>query len=147
MGKAKNGDTVKVHYTGRFDDGTVFDSSAKGGGPLEFTIGEAHVISGFEEAVTGMVAGDSKTVSIAPDEAYGPHHGELVFKVEPGDLPPNIDPEVGQQLQFQRPDGQVVALTVTDVSDATVTLDANHPLAGKELIFDLELIEIVAPLE
>jgi peptidylprolyl isomerase len=144
MEKAKIGDTVKVHYTGKLQDDTVFDTSA-GGDPLEFTIGESHVISGFESAVTGMEAGDSKTVSLPPEQAYGPHHNELVFQVERGALPPDIDPAVGQQLQFQRPDGQVVALAVTGVGESTVTLDANHPLAGEELTFDLELVEIVSP--
>lgn len=141
MERAKNGDTVSVHYTGKFTDGTVFDSSVQRE-PLQFTLGEQQVIAGFEQAIAGMATGEKKTVQIQPDEAYGPHHGELVFQVERGNLPSEIDPEVGQRLTFQRPDGQTVPLTVTDVSESAVTLDANHPLAGRELTFDLELIDI-----
>lgn len=141
MERAKNGDTVSVHYTGKFTDGTVFDSSVQRE-PLQFTLGEQQVIAGFEQAIAGMATGEKKTVQIQPDEAYGPHHGELVFQVERGNLPSEIDPEVGQRLTFQRPDGQTVPLTVTDVSESAVTLDANHPLAGRKLTFDLELIDI-----
>jgi FKBP-type peptidyl-prolyl cis-trans isomerase 2 len=143
MAQAKNGDTVKVHYTGRLEDGTVFDTSTDRD-PLEFTIGERQVIPGFEDAVVGMTAGDSKTVQIPVDQAYGPHHAELVFEVGREALPDRLEPEVGQHLQLRRPDGQLVAFTVTEVDDANVTLDANHPLAGKELTFDLQLVEIVA---
>lgn len=141
MERAKNGDTVSVHYTGKLTDGTVFDSSAKRE-PLTFTLGEQQVISGFEQAIEGMATGEKKTVQIPPDEAYGPHHEELVFEVERGNIPGEIDPEVGQRLAFQRPDGQTVPLTVTDVTESAVTLDANHPLAGRELTFDLELVDI-----
>jgi FKBP-type peptidyl-prolyl cis-trans isomerase 2 len=142
MGNAKNGDTVKVHYTGKLDDGTVFDTSAKSD-PLEFTIGDQNVIPGFEEAVVGMKTGEAKTVQIPPAEAYGPHHDQLVFQVDRQMLPADLDPEVGQMLQMEQADGQVVSLSVTDVSEALVTLDANHPLAGRELTFDLELVEII----
>lgn len=141
MERAKNGDTVSVHYTGKLRDGTVFDSSTQRE-PLKFTLGERQVITGFEQAVEGMTAGEKKTVQIPADEAYGPHHDELVFQVERENLPNEIDPEVGQRLAFQRPDGQTVPLTVTDVTGSAVTLDANHPLAGRELTFDLELVEI-----
>lgn len=143
MAKAKDGDTVKVHYTGRLADGTVFDSSAEGE-PLEFTIGENHVIAGFEDAVVGMDTGETKTVEIPPDEAYGPHHDELIFEVGREALPEGLEPEVGQFLQLRRPDGQIVAFTVTEVSDATVKLDANHPLAGQPLTFDVRLVEVIA---
>jgi len=142
MEKAKAGDTVRVHYTGKLEDGTVFDTSAQRD-PLEFTIGERGVIPGFEQAVVGMAAGDRKTVQLPPERAYGGHRSELVFEVERGDLPPDLEPEVGQQLEYREPDGESVPLTVTDVSESTVTLDANHPLAGEELTFDLELVDIV----
>jgi peptidylprolyl isomerase len=141
MERAKTGDTVSVHYTGKLTDGTVFDSSTQRE-PLEFTLGERQVIAGFEQAVEGMVTGEKKTVQIPPEDAYGPHHAELVFQVERENLPTELDPEVGQRLAFQRPDGQTVPLTVTEVSASGVTLDANHPLAGEELTFDLELVGI-----
>lgn len=142
MGQAKNGDTVKVHYTGKLADGTVFDASVQGD-PLEFTLGERDVIRGFEQAVLGMQAGETKTVRIAPQEAYGPHRAELVFEVGRDSFPPDVTPEVGEYFEFQQPDGRRVALTVTKISESSVTLDANHPLAGKELTFDVELVEIV----
>jgi FKBP-type peptidyl-prolyl cis-trans isomerase 2 len=141
MERAKNGDTVSVHYTGKLTDGTVFDTSEQRE-PLKFTLGERQVITGFEQAIEGMATGEKKTVQIPADDAYGPHHEELVFQVERQNLPTEIDPEVGQRLAFQRPDGQTVPLTVTDVTGSAVTLDANHPLAGRELTFDLELIDI-----
>lgn len=141
MERAKTGDTVSVHYTGRLTDGTVFDSSAQRE-PLEFTLGESQVIAGFEEAVEGMAEGERKTVQILPENAYGPHHAELVFQIDRENLPGELEPEVGQRLAFQRPDGQTVPLTVTEVSASGVTLDANHPLAGEELTFDLELVGI-----
>lgn len=143
MDRAKTGDTVSVHYTGKLTDGTVFDSSEQRD-PLEFTLGERQVIAGFEQAVEGMTTGEKKTVQIPPDEAYGPHHAELVFQVERENLPTEIEPEVGQRLAFQRPDGQTVPLTVTEISESGVTLDANHPLAGEELTFELELVGINA---
>ncbi len=145
MALAKNGDTVKVHYTGRFEDGTVFDTSADRE-PLEFTLGERQVIPGFERAVVGMKKGESKTVQIPPDQGYGSHQAHLVFQVGRETLPQELDPEVGQHLELQQPDGQTVVLTITEVSASNVTLDANHPLAGKELTFNLELVEIVSPL-
>lgn len=145
MALAKNGDTVKVHYTGRFQDGTVFDTSADGE-PLEFTLGERQVISGFERAVVGMQTGESKTVKIPPNQGYGARQTDLVFEVGRENLPDELDPEVGQHLELEQPDGQRVMLTITGVSASTVTLDANHPLAGKELTFNLELVDIVSPL-
>ncbi len=143
MTKAKNGDSVKVHYTGKLDDGTVFDSSV-GEDPLEFTIGEQHVIPGFEDGVVGMATGETKTISISEDKAYGERRSELVFEVERGQLPENIAPEIGQLLEFKQPDGSVLPLVVAELSDESVTLDANHPLAGKALTFELELVEITA---
>ena len=141
MTQAKEGDTVKVHYTGTLEDGTVFDSSRKRD-PLEFTIGEGNIIPGFEEAVVGMVEGESKTVVIPPEEAYGPHQDEMVMSVGRDQLPPDLKPEVGQQLQSQQPDGQIAIFLVTEVDESSITVDANHPLAGKELTFEIELMEI-----
>lgn len=142
MAEAKKGDTVKVHYTGKLEDGSVFDSS-DGRDPLEFTLGEGQVIPGFEAAVVGMNASDSKTTTISSDDAYGPHRKEMVAAVDRDQFPPDITPEVGQQLQMQRPDGQKIVVAVTEVSESSVTLDANHPLAGKDLTFEIELVEIV----
>lgn len=141
MSKAETGNKVKVHYTGRLDDDTQFDSSA-GRDPLEFTLGTGQVIPGFEKAVTGMGVGDTKTVTIPADQAYGPHHAELVMEVERGQIPPHINPEVGQQLEIHQQDGRTVGVVITEVTNEKVSLDANHPLAGQDLIFDLELVEI-----
>ncbi len=141
MAKAESGNVVKVHYTGRLDDGTEFDSSS-GRDPLEFTLGTGQVIPGFEQAVDGMEAGDTKTVTIPSEQAYGPHHDELVLSVERQQIPEHIQPEVGQRLELHQPDGRTVAVTVTEISDESVSLDANHPLAGQDLIFDLELVEV-----
>jgi peptidylprolyl isomerase len=141
MAQAKFGDNVKVHYTGKLDDGTVFDSSTTGD-PLEFTIGEGMIIPGFEQAVVGMVPGDSKTELIPMDQAYGPYREDMVVVVDRNQMPTDMDPEIGQQLQIQQPTGQAIPVVVTNVSDAEVTLDANHPLAGEDLTFDIQLVEI-----
>jgi peptidylprolyl isomerase len=143
MEKAKRGDTVKVHYTGRLQDRRVFDTSAEGE-PLRFTIGGRNVIPGFEQAVVGMTAGEAKTVQIPPEEAYGVRRDQLVFEVERAKLPTGLEPEVGKRLEYRQRDGTAMPLTVTAVSESKVTLDANHPLAGQELTFDIELVEIVA---
>lgn len=142
MSVAKKGDKVKVHYTGRLNDGSEFDSS-KGREPLEFEIGTQQVIPGFENAVVGMKAGETVTVEIPQDEAYGPIREEMILKVEKEKLPPDFKPEVGQQYQLPQDNGQNVIVTVTEVTDETIELDANHPLAGKDLTFDIELVEIV----
>lgn len=142
MSKAKNGDKVKVHYTGKFKDGEVFDSSLERE-PLEFTIGKGQVIPGFEQAVEGMSPGDIKTTDIPPEKAYGPRHEEMVTEVEKNRFPADMDPKVGQRLQLRQADGKMIRVTVTDVSESRVTLDANHPLAGKNLTFDIKLVEIV----
>ena len=139
---AKDGDTVNVHYTGKLEDGTVFDSSVERE-PLEFTLGAGTIVPGFEEAVRGMQAGQSKTVTIPSQEAYGPRHDEMVLVIERTELPPELKPDVGQQLQMQQPDGRAVSVLVTDVSETTITIDANHPLAGKDLTFEIELLEII----
>jgi peptidylprolyl isomerase len=141
MVQAKPGDTVKIHYTGRLEDGTVFDSSSDRE-PLEFTINQRQVIPGFEEAVLGMTPGESKTEKIPMDQAYGPHREEMVLEVSREQIPPDLNPEVGQQLEIQQANGQSVPVFVTDVTDAKITLDANHPLAGEDLTFDIQLVEI-----
>ena len=138
---AKPGDEVKVHYTGKLDDGTVFDTSADRD-PLAFTLGEGHVIAGFEEAVKGMQTGERKTVTIPAADAYGERTDELVLTVDRQEFPDDISPEVGQQFQLSAPSGQSFVAQVTDVSDESVTLDANSPLAGKDLTFDIELVAI-----
>ena len=143
MAKAANGSTVQVHYTGRLEDDSVFDSSRERDEPLKFTIGEEQVIPGFEEAVEGMEPGDEKTVDIPSDEAYGPYRDDMVLEVDRGQLPEDLDPEVGQRLQLRQQNGEVVNVTLTEISDDEVTLDANHPLAGKDLSFDIELVDIV----
>jgi peptidylprolyl isomerase len=141
MTQAKNGDIVKVHYTGKLDDGSIFDSSVDRG-PLEFTIGDGNIIPGFVQAVIGMNPSESKTIKIPSDEAYGPHREEMVMAIEREKFPSHISPEVGQQLQVPKTDGNTVVFLVTDVTESQVTLDANHPLAGKDLTFDIELREI-----
>jgi peptidylprolyl isomerase len=141
MAEAKNGDTVKVHYTGKLDDGTIFDTSADRE-PMQFTIGEGQLIPDFEQAIVGMSPGESKTVQIPSDNAYGPHHEEMVMAVDRKEFPDDLDPKVDQMLQVRQQDGHTFAVKVTDVSEAKVTLDANHPLAGKDLTFDIQLTEI-----
>jgi len=141
MSHAKSGDTVKIHYTGTLDDGTQFDSS-QGREPLEFEVGSGQVIPGFDKAVEGMTVGDSKSVRIEADEAYGPRHEQLVQQVERSVLPDDLNPETGMALQSSSPDGQVTQFMVTDVTDETITVDANHPLAGQALSFDIELVDI-----
>jgi peptidylprolyl isomerase len=140
MAQPQSGDRVKVHYTGRLDDGRVFDTS-KDRAPLELTVGESQVIPGFEEALTQMEPGDAKTVIVPAEQAYGPHRPELLLTVDRAEFPEHIEPAVGQKLQVQH-DGRVSEVRVADVSDDQVTLDVNHPLAGKNLTFDLELVEI-----
>ncbi|MGB5959896.1 MAG: peptidylprolyl isomerase [Coleofasciculaceae cyanobacterium] len=141
MVQAKSGDTVKIHYTGRLEDGTVFDSSAERE-PLEFKIGGKQVIPGFEQAVLGMALEESKTEKIPMDQAYGPRHEEMVLEVSREQIPPDINPEVGQQLQIQQANGQSVPVVVKEVTDKQITLDANHPLAGEDLTFEIQLVEI-----
>ena len=141
MTTAKSGDTVNGHYTGTLDDGTQFDSS-QGRDPLQFTLGAGQVIAGFDEAVDGMNVGDSKSVTIPADQAYGPHRPEMVQEVPRSDIPAEIQIEQGMQLQASQPGGQPVVLTVTAFNDDTVTLDANHALAGKDLTFQLELVSV-----
>jgi FKBP-type peptidyl-prolyl cis-trans isomerase 2 len=137
---AKNGDLVRVHYTGRLDDGQVFDTSRDGGEPLEFTVGAGEVIPGFEDGVRGMGVGESKTIEIESDDAYGPHRDALVATIERERAKFPFEPQVGMNLLMPLPDGQQLEVVVTEVTDTHVTVDGNHPLAGKKLIFDLELV-------
>lgn len=141
MAEASKGTNVKIHYTGRLDDGTVFDTSRERD-PLDFTVGEGKVIPGFEEAVEGMAEGEEKTTTIPAEDAYGPRRDDLVLPVERARLPEGLDPEVGQPLQMQTEDGQVVQVVVAELRDDVVMLDANHPLAGRDLTFDIELVEV-----
>ncbi|MEM8779272.1 MAG: peptidylprolyl isomerase [Cyanobacteria bacterium P01_G01_bin.49] len=141
MVQAKVGDTVKVNYTGKLGDGTIFDSSIDRD-PLEFSLGKGQVIAGFDEAVIGMSPGDEKTIDIPSDQAYGSYRQELVMVVEQEQMPPELSVEVGQQLQMRHPSGQAIPVLVKDISEAKVTLDANHPLAGEDLTFELELVAI-----
>ena len=142
MKQAQAGDTGRIHYSGTLNDGTQFDTS-EGSDPLEFAVGSGMVIAGFDKAVEGMAVGESKSVKIPPEEAYGPRHEQLVQEVPKSALPDDIAPAVGMQLQGKSADGQVMNLVVTDVGEAEITVDANHPLAGEELTFDIELVEIV----
>jgi|Deesub1362B_J571_1020462.scaffolds.fasta_scaffold00365_4 peptidylprolyl isomerase len=143
MRQVAEGDTVRVHYTGRLkEDGTQFDTS-QGGQPLQFTVGEGRLIKGFEEAVLGMSVGERRTIVIPSEEAYGPHREELVLRLKREQFPPSISPEVGMPLQLRQPDGGVIDVLITDMDAETVTLDANHPLAGKDLEFEIELVEIL----
>lgn len=141
MAHPQSGDKVKIHYTGRLDDGRVFDSS-KERQPIELTVGDEQLLPGFEEALTGMEPGEERTVTIPAERAFGPHRPELVLSVDRGELPDHIQPQVGQQLQLQQGNGEVTVVTVSEVSDEQVTIDANHPLAGQNLTFDLELLQV-----
>jgi peptidylprolyl isomerase len=141
--QVKTGDTVKVHYTGKLQDGTVFDTSSDGE-PLEFTVGDGQVISGFEQAVIGMQVGESKTRTIPVDQAYGPRSDDMIMEVSRDKLPEDLEPEVGMQLQMNDGNGGIVTVTITDISETAVKLDANHPLAGQDLTFDIELVGIGA---
>lgn len=141
MAQAKQGDSVSVHYTGRLEDGTVFDSS-QDREPIAFTLGEGRVIAGLEEAVQGMEVGDIKTAVIPSQAAYGERQDELVLKIPRTQFPQHIDPEPGQRLQMQTQEGQAVPVVITDVGEEVVEIDANHPLAGANLVFDIELVRI-----
>lgn len=141
MTQAKEGSTVQVNYTGKLKDGTVFDSSYDRS-PIKFTLGKGQLIAGFEKAVLGMNAGDKKTVEIPAAEAYGPHQENAVVEVERKVLPPDLEVQVGQRLELTQEDDSTVLVTVTAATDTTITLDANHPLAGKDLTFDIKLMSI-----
>jgi peptidylprolyl isomerase len=141
MSRVEKGNKVKIHYTGTLEDGTVFDSS-KDRDPLEFEIGAGNVIPGFENGVIGMAVGESKTINIEPSDGYGNHRPDLIVEVEKSKFPENISPEVGLQLQLQQPDGKVVDVIVSEMKEEIVVLDANHPLAGRKLTFEVELVAV-----
>ncbi len=141
MMRAKDGDTVRVQYTGRLDDGSVFDSSVELEA-VQFTIGKGQVLHGVEQAVIGMCPRESKTVLVPAAEAYGPHRDEMTTEVRRSQFPDSVKLKVGQRLKIKQKNGQSIAVSVLELSDSTVTLDANHPLAGKDLTFDLQLVEI-----
>lgn len=141
MAQAKEGDTVKVHYSGSLADGTVFDSS-KDRDPLEFKIGDKGIIPGFENNIKGMEVGETKTFTIPPEQAYGQRNDQMMIDIERAQLPDEISPEKGMMLQIRDNNGMVSNVFVADVTEEKVTLDANHPLAGKELTFDVKLEEI-----
>jgi peptidylprolyl isomerase len=144
MAQAKHGDSVSVNYTGKLDDGTVFDTTSDRY-PMQFTIGGGQVIRGFEQAIVGMSPGESKTVTISVDDAYGPRNEKMVRTVDRDRLPADQKLEVGQRLQLSRSgsEGETASATITDISGESVTLDGNHPLAGKNLTFDIQLVEIM----
>ncbi len=143
MAQAKTGDKVKVHYTGKLADGTIFDDSLNRE-PLEFTLGNNNLIAGFENAVIGMNAGDWKKVAIPSDQAYGPHIKELVIEVDRKQLPENLTPVIGAQLQISQAENQKIVVSISKITETRITLDANHPLAGKDLIFEIKLLEILS---
>lgn len=142
MAQVKNGDTVKVHYHGKLTDGTTFDSS-DGREPLEFEVGSGAVIAGFDSGVTGMQVGEKKTINIPVDEAYGQKQEELLMEFPMDRFPADMKPEEGMQLNMNNGAGQNFPVVIKEVREDTVVLDANHPLAGEDLIFDLELVEIM----
>jgi FKBP-type peptidyl-prolyl cis-trans isomerase 2 len=141
MQQVKNGDTVKVHYHGKLEDGSTFDSS-QGRDPLEFEVGSGAVIPGFDEGVKGMQVGDKKTLNIPADEAYGPVDENRIIEFPKDRFPPDMKPEVGMALNMSNGQGDYLPVVISEVRDDVVVLDANHPLAGKDLVFDIELMEI-----
>jgi len=143
MSQAKDGDKVKVHYTGKLDNGDIFDSS-DGREPLEFTLGKGMVIPGFDKGIAGMAIGDKKSIEIEPADAYGERRDDLEVAIKKSAIPADIEPKEGLQLQMQDPQGQMINVVITKIEGDDVTLDANHPLAGKKLIFEVELVEIAA---
>ncbi|MEW6129373.1 MAG: peptidylprolyl isomerase [Acidobacteriota bacterium] len=141
MSQVKEGDTISVHYTGKLDDGTVFDSS-QGGAPLSFTVGAHEVIPGFESGAVGMAIGDTKEIVIPPDQAYGQYHEELVKVIPTAAFPPNVTPVLGMAFDIQLPSGEAIPVRVIDIEGDEVTIDANHLLAGETLFFNVELVSI-----
>ena len=141
MQQVKKGDTVKVHYHGKLTDGSTFDSS-EGREPLEFEVGGGMVIPGFDSGVTGMAVGEKKTITIPADEAYGQKHEEMIMEFPKERFPADMNPEVGMQLNMSNGSGQNFPVVIIEIKDEVVILDANHPLAGEDLTFDLELVEI-----
>ncbi|OGP94811.1 MAG: peptidylprolyl isomerase [Deltaproteobacteria bacterium RBG_16_47_11] len=144
MAQAKEDDTVRVHYTVKLDKDTIVGST-KDQEPLQFTLGKGQVLPGFEQAVVGMNSGESKTVLVTADQAFGPYLDEMVVVVDRGRLPEGLNPKEGDRIQLQSRSGETVTVAVMGVSESTLTIDGNHPLAGKDLIFDIEFIEVVQP--
>ena len=142
MAQAKSGDTVKVHYTGTLDNGTVFDSSADRE-PLKFTIGQGRLITGFENAVVDMNPGETKTVKIPSESAYGPHREDMLLRVNRSEFPEGLEPKIDQKFQVRNANGDNAVVTVVAIDGDDVTLDANHPLAGENLTFEIQLTEIL----
>jgi len=143
MSQAKSGDTVRIHYTGTLSGGEIFDSS-EGRDPLEFKLGGGQVIPGLESEIEGMQVGEKKSIAVSPADGYGDHHPEGVQKVPRGDFPPDMELNIGLELTATSPEGKSMRVKVIEIGEAEVTLDANHPLAGNALVFDVELIEIAA---
>lgn len=141
MTEVKSGDTVRIHYKGTFADGTVFDSS-EGREPLEFTVGAGQIVPGLDQALPGMTEGEAKSVHVPAEAAYGPLDPNALHAVPREKIPANLPLEIGTRLQVQAGNGQILPVTVAEVSDDTVVLDANHPLAGKDLTFDITLVSI-----
>ena len=141
MTQAKNGDKVSVHYTGRFEDGSIFDST-EGEEPLEFTLGQGDLIEGFEEGILTMVVGDKKTITLTPEKAYGMRSEEMVIEVPLTEMPEDFELTVGDELELTDEDDEVVLVVVAELKEETVVLDGNPPLAGETLIFDLELVAV-----
>lgn len=142
MAQVKEGDVVKVHYTGKLTNGEQFDSS-EGREPLEFTVGAGQMIKGFDDAMPGMSIGEKKTINILPADAYGEKDEQAIIEFPKSNIPPDMKMEPGMQLQLRNESGQPFPVTVAEIKDEVIVLDANHSLAGKELVFDIELIEIV----
>jgi peptidylprolyl isomerase len=140
--KAESGDTIRLNYTGKLEDGTIFDSS-EDREPIEFVIGGGAVIPGLENGIIGMTVTETKTITIPMEEAYGPKRPEMIMKAPKDKLPQDMEIEVGRQLESRQPDGRIMYVTIIDVAEDTVMLDANHPLAGKTLIFEVEIMEII----
>lgn len=140
MAKVKNGDMVRVHYTGSLEDGTVFSRTTQE--PLEFTLGKGQIIPGLEKAIIGMEPDELRTIKVNAKDAFGPRCDELVIRIDRNKLPEDLKLEIGDQLKVPREDGQTTSVKVTSISESKVTLDANHPLSGKDLIFDIKLLEI-----
>lgn len=143
MAPAEHGNKVRVHYTGRLEDNTKFDSSYDHGEPLEFTIGRRQFVVGFEQGVVGMEPGESKTIKVPADQAYGPYIPEKVIEADPCKMPPGLELKPGTRVQGTTPGGQAIEFRVVGLTESMVTLDGNHPLAGKDLIFEIKLLEIV----
>ena len=143
MAQAKQGDKVRVHYIGTLEDGSVFSSTYEEDEPFEFTIGEQNLLQSFDNAVMGMNVGDTKTISVPPEDGYGEYKKEFVFRTERAQFPADLELDLGKRLQIRLADGKTVIATVQAITDDSVLLDANDPLAGKTLTFKIELLEIL----